>query len=190
MLESWKKNSVIERKGPPFRLFKSPDKWMNESSCIFRYAPDSQKAVCWRTRYNVEISNFKSFKSDWNRDLPVHPTKDRFADLTNQLISYLTLPNDWDGYEGAPPTKQTVYDGIRLLRLLPRHAPVPKPTLGNSGILGFYWEKKGLYAEICFEGNETFWYYAEDGINEIGEDVVSLNTKRLPDDLILFLKQF
>ncbi len=117
-------------------------------------------------------------------------TKDRLNGLISQLTNYLSLPNDWDGYEGVSPKKQTVDDAIKLLSLLPEHISVPKPTLGNSGTLGFYWERENLYAEICFEGDETFWYYAEDDSNEIGEDSVFLNTSTLPDDLISFLEQF
>ncbi|WP_207678755.1 hypothetical protein [Desulfonema magnum] len=110
--------------------------------------------------------------------------------MIGQLNSYFSLPDDWDGYEGVAPNRQTIDDAIHLLRLLPKHISVPKPTLGNSGTVGFYWEKGNSYAEICFEGDETFWYYAKDSSNEIGEDIVSLNTETLPDDLILFLKQF
>lgn len=115
---------------------------------------------------------------------------DRFSNLISQLTNYLSLPKDWDGYEGVPPKKQTVDDAVKLLSLLPEHIYVPKPTLGNSGTVGFYWEKENLYTEICFEGDETFWYYAADDNNEIGEDSVFLNTNTLPDDLISFLEQF
>ncbi len=116
--------------------------------------------------------------------------KDSFGDLIGQLISYLSLPDDWDGYGGVAPNRQTVDDAMSLLRLLPKHISVPKPTLGNSGTVGFYWEKENFYAEICFEGDKAFWYYAEDARNEIGEDIVYLDTDALPEDLILFLEQF
>ncbi|OQX23139.1 MAG: hypothetical protein BWK80_27555 [Desulfobacteraceae bacterium IS3] len=116
--------------------------------------------------------------------------KDKRSVLISQLNSYLLLPYDWDGYDGVAPNRQTVDDAIRLLHLLPKHISIPKPTLGNSGTVGFYWEKENFYAEVCFEGDETFWYYAKDTDNEFGEDVVSLNTNTLPDELILFLEQF
>lgn len=175
-LESYQKISVFEGGGYRFRLFK----------------PASQKSDCWRPTHNVELSDFKSFRFDQNKALfgDTCVTKDRFGDLIGQLISYLSLPDDWDGYEGVAPNKQTVDDAMSLLRLLPKHISVPKPTLGNSGTVGFYWEKENFYAEICFEGDKTFWYYAEDGRNEIGEDIVYLDTDALPDDLILFLEQF
>ena len=179
-LEPYQRISVIVGCGYPFRSY------------TFSDIPDSQKCDRWQTTHNVEISDFKSFKSDWlewNKALYGN-IKDCFGDLIRQLNSYLSLPDDWDGYDGVAPKKQTINDATRLLGLLPKHISIPKPTLGNSGIVGIYWEKDNLYAEICFEGDETFWYYAEDGSKEIGEDEVSLDTDILPDELILFLEQF
>jgi len=162
------------------------------------------KSDCFGAGHHVEISAFKfwildkyqqdfhsnSFKYNWNKVLFGDEVKDRRSVLISQLNSYLLLPDDWDGYDGVAPNRQTVDDAIRLLHLLPNHISIPKPMLGNSGTLGFYWEKENFYAEVCFEGDETFWYYAKDADNEIGEDVVFLNTNTLPDELILFLEQF
>lgn len=156
------------------------------------------------TKHQVEISDFKFwitdnyqqdahseiFKSNWNKVLLGYEPKNGRSVLISQLNSYLSLPDDWDGYEGVAPKRQTVDDAIRLLHLLPNHISIPKPMLGNSGTIGLYWEKESAYAEICFEGDETFWYYAKDGVKEIGEDIVLLNTNSLPDDLIVFLEQF
>jgi len=157
-----------------------------------------------RTMNPVEISDYKfwirteyqqdahsiSFKSNWNKVLFGDEPKDGRSVLISQLNSYSLLPDDWDGYDGVAPNRQTVDDAIRLLHLLPNHISIPKPTLGNSGTVGFYWEQENLYAEVCFEGDETFWYYAKDTDKELGEDVVSLNTNTLPDELILFLERF
>ena len=50
--------------------------------------------------------------------------------------------------------------------------------VGGNGIVGLYWKTPNVYAEVCFEGDGTFWYYVEDTEgNEAGEDVIYLNSK-------------
>ncbi len=132
----------------------------------------------------------KSLKANWNKVLFADAAKDKRSILINKLNSYLSLPDDWDGYDGVAPSKQTVDDAIRLLHLLPNRISIPKAMLGNLGTVGYYWEKENLYAEICFDGDQTFWYYAKDKDIERGEDDVSLNSNTLPVELILFLEQF
>ena len=137
-----------------------------------------------------ESSPSTSFKSNWNRILSGDVPKDKRILLIGRLNSYLSLPDDWDGYDGVAPNKQTVDDAIRLLHLLPNRVSTPKPMLGSSGTVGLYWEKEDLYIEICFDGDETFWYYARNDNTELSEDDVSLNTNTLSAELLSFLEQF
>jgi hypothetical protein len=94
--------------------------------------------------------------------------------LIGILYDYLGLPNDWDGYDGVAPKLKTIKDAIALIEILPNSIKLPKPMLGGSGVVGLYWEKNDIYAEICFEGDGSFWYYATDGNTEVGEDYVFL----------------
>ncbi len=82
-----------------------------------------------RKRHPVEISDFKfwipsncqqdahseSFKSNWNKVLFGDEPRDGRSVLLSQLTGYLSLPDDWDGYDGVTPSRQTVDDAIRIL---------------------------------------------------------------------------
>lgn len=112
----------------------------------------------------------------------------RLDKLIGQLYEYLNLKTDWDGYGGVAPTKKIVNDAIQLVKTLPQFIPLPEPMLAGSGVVGLYWDDKGIYAEIGFEGDGTFWCYAEDSEgNETGEDVIDLG-EELPLEFLKMLK--
>jgi hypothetical protein len=59
--------------------------------------------------------------------------------------------------------------------------------IASSGVIGLYWDDKGIYAEIGFEGDGTFWCYAEDAEgHEAGEDSIPVG-EELPPDLLNIL---
>jgi len=114
--------------------------------------------------------------------------KARLDQLIRQLYEYLTLKDNWDGYGGIPPTEKTVNDAIQFVKRLPPLKWPPAPMVAGSGVVGLYWDEKGIYAEIGFEGDGTFWYYAEDNEgNEAGADRVRL-VDELPADLLKMLE--
>lgn len=139
---------------------------------------------------DVKSAHSKKFKTNWYKVLFGDLAKDKRSTLVSKLNSYLSLSDDWDGYGGVAPNKETVDDAMRLLHLLPNHISIPKPMLGNLGTIGYYWDKGNLYAEICFDGDQTFWYYAKIDNIEIGDEDVSLNANSLPVKLISVLKRF
>ncbi|MEA5512975.1 hypothetical protein [Nodularia sp. UHCC 0506] len=109
----------------------------------------------------------------------------KVQNLVTALRNYLDLYYDWDGYQGIAPQVKTVEESIRLVQKLPDSIPLPKPMVSGTGIVGLFWGKNNIYAEICFEGDGTFWYYGNDGNFEIGEESVSLKEEIiLPADLI------
>jgi len=108
----------------------------------------------------------------------------RILSLTRQLRDYPKLENDWDGYGGVPPKQQTVEEVVSFLSKLPDSVSLPKPMLGGEGVVGLYWDKQNTYADVCFEGNGTFWYYARDEKgNEIGADDISVSME-IPRQLL------
>lgn len=107
--------------------------------------------------------------------------------LIRQVYEYLDLKDDWDGYGGIVPTQKTVDNAIQWLKTMPELIPFPEPMLAGSGAIGFYWEDKGIYAEIGFTGDDSFWCYAEDTQgNEVGEDVIRIGDE-LPPELLKML---
>jgi hypothetical protein len=107
------------------------------------------------------------------------------AKLINEIRNYLSLPDDWDGYEGIAPQSKTIAETISFVKSLPDSISLPKPMLSGTGIVGLFWEKDNIYAEVCFEGDGTFWYYGTDSDLEIGEESVSIQeVNELPKNLI------
>ncbi len=109
--------------------------------------------------------------------------------LINIVHDYVNLPNNWDGYEGVAPKIKAVRDCISIIKHLPEAILLPKPMVSGTGIVGLYWEKNMVYAEICFEGDGTFWYYGTKDNLEIGEESVSLDKEiQFPENLLNLIK--
>ena len=112
----------------------------------------------------------------------------RVDKLIQQLNDYLNLKENWDAYNGVAPRVKTINDAIKFVKSLPKKIPLPEPMIAGSGTVGLYWDSQGIYAEIGFEGDGTFWCYGEDNQgNEAGEDRVDLGDK-LPADFLKMLK--
>ena len=115
-----------------------------------------------------------------------HNKLQKLVQLVTKIRNYLSLPDDWDGYEGIAPESKTIEETISLVkRLNDYNISLPKPMVSGTGIVGLFWEKDSIYIEICFEGDGTFWYYGKDSNLEIGEESVSLNKEtEFPKNLI------
>lgn len=84
-----------------------------------------------------------------------------YDNLLGKLYGFLSLKPDWDGYEGAVPSKSTILAGEILLDKFKSHIfQAPKIMLSGSGEIGFYWENGSEYAEITFDNSiyYTFVY--------------------------------
>lgn len=103
--------------------------------------------------------------------------------LTSRLVEYLTLGDDWDGYEGKAASLETVMDAFNFLQHFPSTLPQPKPMIAGSGVIGLYWEGNGCYASIDFDGSEHYCYIADRADDEWGEDQVPVSAA-LPQRLI------
>jgi len=103
--------------------------------------------------------------------------------LTSQLVEYLILPDDWDGYDGKAASLATVMDAFEFLRRYPSTLPKPKPMISGSGVIGLYWEGNDCYASIDFDGSGYYCYIADRPGDEEGEDRVPVSNP-LPQRLI------
>jgi hypothetical protein len=112
----------------------------------------------------------------------------KLEQVIEQLIEYLNLKEDWDGYGGVVPSEKTVNEAIQFVKTLPEIMPLPEPMIAGSGAIGLYWDEKGIYAEIGFEGDGTFWCYAENAQrDEAGQDSILIG-EPLPDDFLNLLE--
>lgn len=107
-----------------------------------------------------------------------------FTELRKELISYLNLQENWDGYEGKTPARGAVVAAIDFsYRLFSEGMRLPKPMLSGDGEVGLYIDDGNIFVDIGFENATHFSYYAEsaDG-SSLGEDDLEIATQ-LPDPL-------
>lgn len=93
----------------------------------------------------------------------------REQSLLDELRSYLDLPEDWDGYGGATPTRSAILDAMRFLTLRPHGIPLPNCEVAADGEVGFYWKVGDVFAEVGFYGDGEYSFYG---------DCVSMSGKR------------
>ena len=80
--------------------------------------------------------------------------------LDATLLSYLALPEGWDGYQGSPVPQEAVEDAMFFASLRPADIRIPYAQVSSTGEVGLYWREEGVHAEVFFEGNGTYYYYA------------------------------
>ena len=119
------------------------------------------------------------------------------SELRNELASYADLGDNWDEEGAKAPTQRAVNDALCFLNRKPAGIPFPYPEVGAGGEVGVYWEdrKTRIFAEVNFEGDGTYAYFAVHGTpdaveSKCGEDGLDV-TRDWPEDLkqILRLKQ-
>ena len=78
----------------------------------------------------------------------------------DRLRGFLTLPSNWNGYEGVPPTLRAVEDCIIALRVLEQAVGgfvlQPTPTVGGDGEVGLFWEALGITIELGCRGDGRY----------------------------------
>ena len=70
--------------------------------------------------------------------------------LHAELLTYLDLPEGWNGYEGEPPSFDSVIDAINFLTMRPADIPLPYPQIAPDSEVGLYWRVDEVYAEVGF----------------------------------------
>jgi hypothetical protein len=78
---------------------------------------------------------------------------DRLTQAKNEISSYATLQDDWDGNGASSPDSSHLFDAAAFLDRLPGGIAIPTPMIGSSGEIGLYWDVPSFYADIAFEGN-------------------------------------
>ena len=117
------------------------------------------------------------------------------SELRNELRSYLSLKENWDGEGAKIPTQESVNDALKFLDNRPDNIPLPYPEEGFDGDAGLYWcnRKAQVFAEVTFDGDNKFSFFAVHGtpkniIEKYGEDGVDVH-KRWPSNLLKILKK-
>lgn len=114
--------------------------------------------------------------------------------LYAELISYLDLPEGWDGYEGVPASFETVDNAFEFLKKRPKDIPHPYPQIAPDGEVGLYWRTEEVYVELSFYGDGQFSYYARYAPAggepvEYGRDDCDLGADEWPENLLLVVNK-
>lgn len=106
----------------------------------------------------------------------------------DELVQYLTLEADWDGYGGAVPDHTAIHHAMTLLSAAwDRKLPTPRTMISSSGEVGLYWRLPDAYAELGMAGDGTFYWFIDGKDTQAGADGDSIAVG-LPAPLIEFLR--
>jgi hypothetical protein len=172
------------RKAIPDELTNTFENLTSDNKLVVKMTPNQAKYLLLMLdkavmKYEATFGSLK---------LPIDNVDKALNKLIAQLLDYLNLKEDWDGYGGVAPTQKAVNDTIQVVKTLPEIIPLPYPMLAGSGVIGLYWDNKEIYAEIGFEGDGTFWCYAEAAFgNEAGKDSIPVGNE-LPAEFLNIVK--
>lgn len=86
-----------------------------------------------------------------------------FEESINEIIgSYQGYHANWDGYNGIPPSADTVNDALSFLAKLPFGVIEPRPGLSGDGEISLFWEYDDVFVDIGFIGDSKYTLYARD----------------------------
>lgn len=108
--------------------------------------------------------------------------------LHSLINSYTQLPDNWDGYNGIAPEKNTTKAAIAFLNVLMHQSIItPKSMLSGSGEISLYWDNEDTYIEIGFEDGDHYTYFVDKNGEGFGEDDYPLS-ESVPTSLLEILK--
>ena len=97
----------------------------------------------------------------------------------DEIMKFLDLPHDWDGYGGIPPKKQTVDDAWSIFDKLCYFMPVEIGVAGD-GEIGLFYRQDEAYFNIACYGEGFYSYYGKfNDIEFFGDDLL---VEKFPDD--------
>ena len=103
---------------------------------------------------------------------------------TDIINSYQSYPLNWDGYDGIPPSAETISDVLSFIEKLPYGVIEPRPGVSGDGEVSLFWENDEIYIDIGFLGDGTYVFYARDSQDiEYFNDSIDLH-KPLPTALL------
>ncbi len=93
-------------------------------------------------------------------DNPPQTEQELLEEMEAKMREYPTLKEGWDGYDAEPLIPGSLDDARKFLAHRPTGVKVPFVGLNAAGEIELYWEEKRVTADIVFEGNGKFYYYA------------------------------
>jgi len=81
------------------------------------------------------------------------------SESANEMLSYLSLSNGWDGPSSVAPSKKAIGDAFAFVQRLPINNEIPEPTVYADGEVGWYWTKGEDVVSIVFDGDGRYAYF-------------------------------
>lgn len=93
------------------------------------------------------------------------------AETERALDQLLSLPDNWNGHGGVPPSAAAVDQAKMFYRLLSTDMATPAIEPSGDGEVNFVWRAPGKYLEVGFSGDGLMSYYGKLGGDEILDDI-------------------
>lgn len=116
---------------------------------------------------------------------PINATQ--LFDVLQTLRSNL---DQWDQFDGAPPSQETLRQAEKVLALLPPSADEPKIGFGGEGDLYFSWENMEGTAFLTIDGTELHLLIKPTGKPPIYHDNLANDQKILSNQVLPALAPF
>lgn len=99
-----------------------------------------------------------------------------------EMRSYLSLVDGWDGPGSISPSKLTINIALSFLGALPKLASPPEAGATADGYAEWYWRSNVGVATVSFKGSRMA-YYARAGAGHPVQDTVVFDGISIPADL-------
>lgn len=130
--------------------------------------------------------------SDYYTNLSKEEWESNYQNVRNEITEYFLLNDDWDGYGGKAPKKETLYQSILMLKIFKENdIKPPKIMLSGSGEVSFYWKEPNRYVELTVEVNDLFsmWYEDQNEIFDFDNQDLPIIFSDLNEKIQLTLKK-
>lgn len=109
------------------------------------------------------------------------------SSLTERLLTYRGLEDDWDGYGGQAATFGSFTNAIEFASKLIRRFVVPASMLAGDGEISLFWKQNGSYLEVSFPGDNTYHFIYKDSAEIYTSPDISLAAHHLDSKLLSLL---
>jgi hypothetical protein len=108
-----------------------------------------------------------SKKEIWKTTVTIGRPIEEAVESLLELYKECSQPN-WDGYGANPVSKDSVFEALKFIDLIPSSFPMPQVIAEPSGEIGLEWFKdKRLIFAISFSGKNMISYAGIFGSNKI-----------------------
>jgi len=109
------------------------------------------------------------------------------SSLTERLMMYRSLEDDWDGYGGHAATFGSFINALEFTGKLLRRYLIPAAMLAGDGEISLFWKQNGSYLEVSFPGDNTYHFIYKGSSGVYASPDISLTAPQLDLKLLEFL---